>query len=205
MKKPPIFRLRDSFYGFIGLAGLGLALYVQLVSPDAGLQAHALMWVVGALLALTWPFRIYMRWDLNRRIDFVTSHRVCVFKHGYNITAEDCERVVEEMLSKWPDVSEGGGEHSYANAYNALVKDYNYVSFEEGPYLDHKYLNGALHKFAGLTTGRTSRVAFDNPDFPIERTAYDHEVGHIAYAVIVHNWYTNEQFHAFAKKYHLGV
>lgn len=206
MKKPPIFRLRDSFYGFLGLAAVALALWVQL-KADSGTSSEAfvLMWVVAALFVLLWPARIWLRWDLNRSIDFVTCHKICVFRHGYNITVDDCERAVEAMLSKWPDVTEGGGVHSYAKAYAALAKDYNYVSFEEGPYLDHEQMKDAKVKFAGLTTGRTSRVAFKNPDFPIEETAFAHEMGHIAYAVIVDNWGTNQEFHDFVKKYHLGV
>jgi len=206
MKKPPIFRLRDSFYGFLGLAALAIALFVQL-KADVGTptEAFVLMWVVAALFVLTWPFRIWMRIDFNRSIDFVTCHKVCVFKHGYNVTAEDCERVVDDMLAKWPDVSEKGVEHSYAKAYNALVKDYTYVSFEQGPYLDHERMKGAKVKFAGLTSGRTSRVAHEESDTPIERTAFAHEMGHICYSVLVGDWWANEQFHDFVKKYHLGV
>jgi hypothetical protein len=168
-------------------------------------EVFVLMWVVAALFLLIWPVRIWMRVNLNRSIDFVTVHKICVFKHGYDVTAEDCERVVDDMLAKWPNVFEGEAEHSYTRAYNALAEDYSYVSFEEGPYLDHERMKDAKIKFAGLTSGRTSRVAFEKSDLPVEKTAFAHEVGHIVYALLVGDWWTKQQFHDFSKKYRLGV
>jgi hypothetical protein len=207
MNKPPIFRLGDSILGLFGLAGIGIATYIQLkADPGTRIEAFVITWIVAALLTMLWPVRIWIRWNFNKGIDFVTVHRICVFRNGYNVTKRECERVIEDMLAKWPNVLEDGVDHKYVKVYRALSEDYNFVRFEEGPYLDHERMSGAKVKFAGLTSGRSSRVAFKEADTPVESTAFAHEMGHIAFGALNgNNWGLNEEFHGFSKKYRLGV
>ncbi len=200
MSKPPIVRFSDAaIYGTAGLLGLLAAYYVQgHAEPGTQTQAYVLMWVVGGLFAISWPVRMLMRWSFNRRISFVTKHRVAVILNGYQTTLGACEKVIDDMLQKWPVIAKP--KHSPGKALEALSKDYTYVSFKAGSDLS-QYIGGTT----GRTVGRTCTIAFAEKDIPMEQTAFAHEVGHVTYAIITGDWGSNKEFHEFSAEHALGV
>lgn len=196
-KKPSWFLLKDLFaLAGPGVATLGLGLY-GLSSGFIATEATVMLAVVGLAFIGIWIRILFNRKQTLSEYHWYPTYGFMVHDDGgkYHLPG-----TVLFEASVWRTIQ------AWAPYYNAdfLVKgsDIIWVYFKKD--LDENDKNPANKKVNGVTIGysHTTEVDYDSADQPLERTAFEHELGHLIMGWGSGSW-DEEVHHDFMKKHGL--
>lgn len=198
-KKPSWLRLDD----FLTIAGPGIATLGLLVwavlakakSEHGGWQY--LMALVGLCFIGIWVRVALSRKSYLAEFRWYPTYGIMAHpgdpKTGlYSLPDEDTvNSAVRETVSRW-------ALYYGTKAAAAVASDVIWVFFKKD--LDENEINRAKKKVNGFTVSRTHTmyVDFDGASDPLERTAFEHELGHIVYGFATGDW-DEEAEHTFVK------
>lgn len=197
-KKPSWLTLLD----FLTIAGPGIAVFGILIY----FLIHGAVGPKGwqylmALVGLSF-IGIWLRIALSRRsylAEFRWYPSYGIMAHPgdpkvglYTLPDDDTvNNAVRETVARW-------ALYYGKKAAEAAASDVIWVFFKKD--LDENTLNRARAKVNGLTFARshTMEVDFDTPSDPLEKTAFEHELGHIIFGFSTDNW-DQQAEHDFAR------
>ncbi len=196
MKKKPSFL---TLYDFLTIAGPGIVvllinLWLQFVEIETSAKRWEwLMLVVGLAFIAIWARVVQLK---RRRLSEFTWYPTWgVMAHpgeGYVLPPqEEMDRSVRETVNRW-------SLYYGSKASAAVMSDVVWVFFKRG--LDESTANRAKMKVNGLTFARshTMQVDFDTPSDPLEKTAFEHELGHIIMGHATGDW-DQQKHHDFSR------
>lgn len=175
--KPPIFRWYDFFtFGAMAIFATvcGLIATFNGLNDDVVWWRKTGLWLVvlifwgGYFLVLKW------RWDLNRRIFYVSKHGLMMIGDGGDIPFKaNVDAYVENIfLPRWDAAFAGTPTMSITP--REVLKQGVMVYWKEYPFELHK----TPGKFAGFAKPWKNAIAVGSK-YPVESTALGHELGHI--------------------------
>lgn len=178
-KYPSPWKLFDVLtFGVPSLIVMGLALYVSIL----GIQGQALMWVCSLTFWGIYGALVWSRYKFIQRYDMMLSSGIMVQTNGYNASRADFEVELRRVINLWsPHVMD---------VEDLLRRERIWVTFEPEP-LRLEFSKNEPRTFAGLTKigGELVRVSyFEDPDKPLEATAFAHELGHIILGRSTGHW-----------------
>lgn len=171
----------------------GAAIYVQIRgAEDASWGTYTLLWVVAAAF---WLIYLRLVWMLHKYIqgyDLVLPNGIMIQTGGYDVTLEDFEKELDRIYLLWTPYFIGAPE--------LLREDRIWVRFE-GEIIRVPFTRRPALKYAGITVagGEFVRLTyFNDPDLPLRKTAFAHELGHVILGRATKRWNNNEH-HKFMK------
>ncbi len=198
MKKPSWFKVLDLVFFCIPIVGLSLATIYAMVTGVEGphaVQAVALCWVVVAAFLGIYLRLLWMRWTTLKQYRWYPTYGFMLRQDGYQLPEEGIlDGSVWKTIQVW-------SKH-HPNAEQIVKSAVNWVSFHKD--LNENDKNRARAKVKGFTVAvsHTMAIDYDSPDEPLDRTAFEHELGHIIHGFATQNW-DMEQHHEFMKKHGL--
>ncbi len=143
------------------------------------------MSLVGVTFATIW-----VRFALDRkahleRFRWYPTYGFMVEANGYQLPDDALfDSVVARTIRAW--------SRFHPDAESIIKREVCWAHFHKD--LDETPLNPAKQKVEGFTFVGTHvvYVDFDKPDSPLERTAFEHELGHIIRGYATRNWDMNE-------------
>lgn len=197
-KRPSAWRWFDALtFGVPSLVVTCLTLYVTLGSSTLGTQEYALMWVCSAAFWAIYGALVWSRYRFIQRYDMVLSTGTMVRTNGFRASRADFEAEIRRVLLLWSPY--------VMDAQSLLERHRIWVTFEAEPLKKLRFTRNQPRTFAGLTRagGEAVKISyFEDPDKPLETTAFAHELGHIILGRSTDSW-SNDEHHEFMKLHKL--
>ncbi len=198
MKKPSWFRWSDLVAFLLPVVGIGVvSLYAMRVGVE-GSNAKgglALCWGVAATFMGIWARICWLRRKALEEFTWFPTYGFMVHGNGYQLPdGKAFDALILKTIQAWAPY--------HPNA-EALVKEkVVWVYFEKD--LDENDKNPAHTKVKGFTfaSSHTMVVDFNDPSEPLEKTAFEHELGHVIHGHATGGWNLAEH-HQFMKDHKL--
>lgn len=195
MKKPHWFRPLDLIYIFCGALVAGLTAYAAINKAQGPAGWQILMSSVSLLFFVFFAITAYQRKKWLDTFEWLPTYNLMVQLNGYSLpAASEVDQVVSKTVRDWSKYYPGAG--------SVLLKEITWVYFSKG--LDETPMNPAHQKVKGLTIAGTHTiyVDFDNKLDSLERTAFQHELGHLIYGNVTGGW-NQDEHHEFMRTHGL--
>jgi hypothetical protein len=193
-KKPSWFKVTDLvFFGipFVGTSALAIYMMVAGFEAKHPLQALILMWVVAVGFLVGYLVQVKIRRDTLARYEWYPNYGFMLRRDEYILPSHAVlDACVGRTIAAWTPY--------HPNAEEIVKSQVNWVSFIKD--LDENDKNRAHMKVNGFTVAvsHTMAIDYDNIGDPFEKTAFEHELGHVIRGFATGNW-DMEEHHAFAK------
>lgn len=186
MKKPHWFRPLDLAYLFCGGLAAGLTAYAVINRAQGPAGWQILMGVVSLLFFVFFVITAYQRKKWLDTFEWLPTFGFMIQTNGYSLPASsEVDQVIERTVRDWSKFFPGAG--------SLLMKEVTWVHFQKD--LNETAMNPAHQKVKGLTLAGTHiiYVDYDNKLDSLEKTAFQHELGHIIYGNATNSWDQEEQ------------
>lgn len=195
--RPGPWNWKDAFsFGGVSVVATALALYAQVKGVEGPSSAYTLLWVVAGTFWFIYGVLVWSRWRFINRYDLVLPNGTMVRTNGYKATLVEFERELERISLLWVPF--------FLTAPELLKMNRIWVSFEP-KVLKQPFSRETPKTFAGLTSmgGESVRLTyFENPNLPLQKTAFAHEMGHIILGRATKKW-DNDEHHTYMKEHKL--
>lgn len=183
-KKPSWFKLWDLVsFGIPIVAIVGLNIYMMVHGFEAKhhTQALILCWVVAASFLGIYLALLKMRFDSLKEFRWYPTY-------GFMLHIDDYRLPEDGVLdgSVWKTIQAWSKLHPKAE--EILKSDVNWVWFKKD--LNENDKNLAHQKVKGFTVAVSHMMAidYDTTTDPLDKTAFEHELGHIIFGFDTGNW-----------------
>jgi hypothetical protein len=194
-KRPSWFRPLDAAAFLIPVIGITVVTIYAMTVGVEGSNAKgglALCWVVVAGFIGIWMRLSWLRKRALEAFTWFPTYGFMVYPGGYQVPpAAVFDSSIRKTLQAWSQF--------HPEAETILTSKVNWVRFEKG--LDESAKNPAKLKVEGYTVAvsHSMHVDYDAPDDPLEKTAFEHELGHVIHGFATNKWDMAEH-HEFMKK-----
>lgn len=195
MKKPSWFRLWDILAFAVPIIGISaVTIYAMILGVEGAhaKQGLVLCWVVVATFIAIWARISWARKKALEEFTWYPTYGFMVHGNGYILPPEGIfDGTVFKTVQLWSKF--------HPNAEAIVKEEINWVFFHKD--LNENDKNPAHMKVNGFTfaLSHTMAVDFDNPIDALEKTAFEHELGHVIHGFATNNWDMAEH-HEFMKK-----
>lgn len=184
MQKPSWFTLRDLVFFGIPIVGISaVTIYAHIVGVEgehAG-QALALCWVVVAAFIAIYLRLLWIRKETLKQYRWYPTYGFMLRYGEYQLPEEGVlDGSVWKTIQLWSKL--------HPNAEAIVKSNINWVSFHK--HLDENDKNRAHMKVEGYTVAVSHVMAidYDTPTDAFEKTAFEHELGHVIAGFATNNW-----------------
>ena len=194
MKKPSWFQPLDLTVLAIPIVAAAYA-FIHGYEAKYHAQAGALLIAVPVIMCSLWGYVMYKRKKFFDSCIWFPTYGFMVQPENYlPPAADEFDKVVASTARSWAPF--------HPNADQLLRSGVKWLYFRKD--LDEKPITPKIGLVEGFTTGWGSLiyVDYDNRLDPLEKTAFQHELGHCIHGMATGGWDVVEH-HEFAKKNHL--
>ena len=180
MKKPSAFKVLDLLT--FGLPAAGVSTLAAWTSTlDVSGQAKAITWACAAGFVFIYAMLVYSRHRALKRFTWLPKHGLMVDKDQWGGYLSGMDDVVEKVADQW----------SKAEGYDGLKIIHGnviWIHFRPGPITrvrgqDVKPVAGYV-----IPRGYDMVVGYTGRGQPLERTAFEHELGHLVQGHATGSW-----------------